>query len=51
MVKIIEAIEEKLKSQEDTITLQKWQISDLTAKLEEAEKTIERLKGGKNEAV
>ena len=50
MIKIIEAIEEKLKSQEDAITLQKWQISDLTAKLEEAKK-IERLKGEKNETL
>ena len=44
MQRIIEIIEAKLKEQEDTIKLQKWQISDLTAKLEKAEETIERMR-------
>ena len=41
MQRIINAIEEKLESQECTIYLQKHEIKELTRKLEEAEKTIE----------
>lgn len=44
MEKIIELIEEKLQEQDATINMQKWKISDLAAKLEEAEKTIERMR-------
>lgn len=44
MEKIIELIEEKLQEQESTINMYKWKISDLTAKLEEAGKTIERMR-------
>lgn len=40
MDRIINLIEAKLKEQEDTIALQKWQIADLERKLEEAEKAI-----------
>ena len=45
MLKVIEAIEEKLKAQEDEISFKSWQIADLKSQLEEAEKEIERLKG------
>lgn len=41
MERIIKAIEEKLKAQEDTIYIQKWEIEDLKRKLAEAEKTID----------
>ena len=41
MERIIKAIEEKLKEQEDTIALRDWQIAEFKHKLEEAEKTIE----------
>lgn len=52
MQKIIEIIEAKLKDQEETISFQKWQISDLTAKLEEAERKINQTaKGEKHETV
>lgn len=45
MVKIIEAIEEKLQAQAEEISFKSWQIADLKKQLEEAEKEIERLKG------
>jgi len=41
MKRIINAIEEKLKSQEDTIAVREWEIAGLKEKLAEAEKTIE----------
>lgn len=41
MDRIINLIEAKLKEQEDTIALQKWQIAEFERKLAEAEKTIE----------
>jgi uncharacterized coiled-coil protein SlyX len=41
MERIIEAIEEKLASQEKTIYWQAHEIEELKRKLEEAEKTIE----------
>lgn len=43
MNKIFEAIEEKLVSQETTISLQRYEIADLKAKLEEAETRIKAL--------
>ncbi len=41
MERIIKAIEEKLKAQENTIYIQTWEIEDLKRKLAEAEKTID----------
>ncbi len=41
MERIIKAVEEKLKAQEDTIFIQKYEIEDLKRKLAEAEETIE----------
>lgn len=58
MERIIKAIEEKLKAQEETIALRDWQIAEFKQKLEEAEKTIAEqahvindLKGEDNETV
>jgi hypothetical protein len=41
MQRIIKAIEEKLKSQEDTIAIRDWEIVGLKEQLAKAEKTIE----------
>ena len=41
MERIIAIIEDKLKSQEQEISLFQWEVADLKRKLAEAEKTIE----------
>lgn len=41
MERIIKLIEDKLKSQEDIISIHKWEIAELERKIEVAEKTIE----------
>ena len=51
MKKIIETIEKALAVKDSTIEIQNWQICDLKKKLEEAEKTIRKIKGEKNETV
>lgn len=42
---LLMTISEKLKEQDDTITLQKWQINELEKKLAEANKELAELKG------
>lgn len=42
---LLKEIGEIIKSKNDTIALQKWQLSTLEEKLAEAKKEIERLKG------
>lgn len=47
MHRAVEAIESKLKEQEGAIICQRWQICDLTAKLEKTEETTKIMKGTK----
>lgn len=47
MINIIEAIEEKLQDQKNTISFKNLQIEELKKQIAQAEKEIEELKGEK----